>query len=121
MDNLVALSFHSTGYNVSGDHSHGTYQNAFQHKRMMEEIANEVTEKSIREVLRQIEPIIEEKMKQAYSQAVNDLLGALDYDIESVTRIGFDGCKDIFEDKKTQKYISDQIKKTIEKKLMGKR
>jgi uncharacterized membrane protein YheB (UPF0754 family) len=121
MDNLVALSLQSTGYNVAGDYSHGTYQNAYQHKRMMEEIANEVTQKVIKDVLSQLEPILEEKMKQAYSQAINDFLGAIDYDIESVTRIGFANCKDIFEDKKTQKYISDQIKKTIERNLRQKR
>ena len=106
---------------MSGDHSHGTYQNALQHKKMMEEIANEVTQKTVKEVLRQLEAVFEEKQKQAYIQAINDFLGALNYDIESITRIGFDGCKDIFEDKKTQKYISDHIMRIVESKLKSKR
>jgi hypothetical protein len=44
----------------------------------------------------------------------------LEYDIESVTRIGIDGCRDIFEDKKAQKFISDHIMKEIQKQLNGK-
>jgi hypothetical protein len=51
---------------------------------------------------------------------LRDVLGVLEYDIESVTRIGFDGCKDIFEDKKAQKFISDHIMKTIIKELKNK-
>jgi hypothetical protein len=57
---------------------------------------------------------------QAYSQAITDFLGALNYDVESITKIGFDGCRDIFEDRKTQKYISDHIMKEIEKQLKSK-
>ena len=57
---------------------------------------------------------------QAYSQAITDFLGVLNYDVESITKIGFDGCRDIFEDRKTQKYISDHIMKEIEKQLSNK-
>ena len=57
---------------------------------------------------------------QAYRQAIEDFLHALEYDIESVTRIGIDGCRDIFEDKKAQKFISDHIMKEIQKRLNGK-
>ena len=51
---------------------------------------------------------------------MTDVMGVLDYDVESVTRIGFDGCRDIFEDRKAQKYISDHIMKEITKKLNDK-
>jgi hypothetical protein len=53
----------------------------------------------------------------AYQQAIDDFLDALKYDVESVTRIGFEGCRDIFEDKKAQKYISDHILKTVSDRL----
>lgn len=56
----------------------------------------------------------------AYEQAVKDFLGALEYDVESITKIGFDGCRDIFEDKKAQKFISDHIMKEITKRLNNK-
>jgi hypothetical protein len=51
---------------------------------------------------------------------VKDFLRALEYDVESVTKIGFDGCRDIFEGKKAQKFISDHIMKEIQKRLNGK-
>ena len=41
-------------------------------------------------------------------------------DIESVVHIGVDGCKEIFEGKKAQKFLSDQILKEIKKKLNSK-
>ncbi len=63
---------------------------------------------------------IKKLMYEAYKQAIDDFLHALTYDIESVTRIGFDGCRDIFEDKKAQKYISDHVMQEIKKRLDGK-
>jgi hypothetical protein len=63
---------------------------------------------------------IGQEFYRAYQQAIDDFLDALRYDIESVTRIGFDGCRDIFEDKKAQKYISDHIMKTVSDRLKTK-
>jgi hypothetical protein len=51
---------------------------------------------------------------------LKDVLGVLEYDIESVTRIGIEGCKDIFEGRKAQKYISDKIVELITKELKNK-
>ena len=91
---------------------------------MMETIANEVCKHTIEEVLAQIEPKLEkmmhDKMYDAYEQALQDVMRVLEYDVESVTRIGIDGCRDIFESKQAQKYISDQVMKTIKKELKGK-
>jgi hypothetical protein len=47
-------------------------------------------------------------------------LGALEYDIHSVTKIGIDGCREIFEGEKAQKYISDHIVREIKKHLGNK-
>jgi hypothetical protein len=44
----------------------------------------------------------------------------LEFDIHSVTKIGIDGCREIFEGERAQKFISDQIMKTIIKELKGK-
>ena len=44
----------------------------------------------------------------------------LEYDIHSVTKIGIDGCSDIFEGEKAQRFISDQIMKRIAKELKSK-
>lgn len=87
-----------------------------EHREEMEAIARNV----YAEELAQMESRMHEIAYQAYKQAIEDILHALEYDIESVTRIGIDGCRDIFEDKKAQKFISDHIMKEIQKQLNGK-
>jgi hypothetical protein len=67
-----------------------------------------------------IEQMVQEKMYLAYEQALQDVLRVLEYDIESVTKIGVNGCKEIFEGKAAQKFISDQIMRTIQKELRDK-
>ena len=121
---MISIPYYTSTYDISGDYSHGSLENAFNHRLMMEKIANEICEQAIEEVLKQVIPKLEDmiqtKMEDAYKQALNDVIGVLDYDVESVTKIGFDGCRDIFEDKKAQKYISDHIMKEITKKLSNK-
>lgn len=94
---------------------------AEEHHAEMEEIARRVYAEEHQRDMEEIKTMIEELLPIAYKQAVEDFLGALEYDIESVTRIGFDGCRDIFEDRKAQKYISDHIMKEITKQLNNKR
>jgi hypothetical protein len=57
---------------------------------------------------------------QAYRQSIEDVLHALEYDITSITHIGIEGCRDVFEGKKAQKFISDYVMKEIRKRLNGK-
>ena len=90
---------------------------ATEHREEFEAIACAVCE----EALAQFESRMYEIAYQAYKQAIEDILHALEYDIESVTRIGIEGCRDIFEDKKTQKFISDYVMKEIRKQLNGKK
>jgi hypothetical protein len=59
-------------------------------------------------------------MYRAYEQALRDVLGVLEYDVHSVTKIGIDGCKELFESEKAQKFISDQIMRRITKELNSK-
>ena len=93
---------------------------AEEHRAEMEEIARRVYAEERAKDMERIECAMHEIARAAYEQAVKDFLGALDYDVTSITRIGFDGCRDIFEDKKTQQYISDHIMKEIQKRLNGK-
>ena len=89
-------------------------------RRDMKEIALQIFNSEKERLMAEIKEMIYQAQYQAYSDALRDVLGVLEYDIESVTRIGFDGCKDIFEDKKAQKFISDHIMKTIIKELKNK-
>ena len=105
------LAFDNRSYTQDG---HGG--RAEEHREEMEAVARAVCA----EALAQFESRMYEMAYQAYRQAIEDFLHALEYDIESVTRIGIEGCRDIFEDKKAQKFISDHIMRELQKQLNGK-
>ena len=65
----------------------------------------------------EIDERIRSAQYEAYEQALKDVMRILEYDIHSITRIGIDGCRDIFEGEKAQRFISDKIMQTITKKL----
>ena len=93
---------------------------AEEHRSEMEIIARRVCAEENAKAKEQIEHTMYEVAYGAYKQAIEDVLHALAYDVESVVRIGIDGCRDIFEDKKTQKFISDHIMKEVQRRLSGK-
>jgi hypothetical protein len=108
MENLLARSF-------GLQDGHGG--RAAEHRREMEEIAQKVFESERVKFMDEIDERIRAAQYQAYEQALQDVMRVLEYDIHSVTKIGIDGCRDIFEGKKAQKFISDQIMKRITKEL----
>jgi hypothetical protein len=85
----------------------------------MEDIAREVFRQEWQARENEIKEMIREAQYKAYAQALQDVMDVIKYDIESITRIGIDGCKDIFEDRKAQQFISDNIIKMVEKKLFS--
>ena len=109
--NLCARAFHTQD-------GHGG--RAELHRSEMEEIARKIIAEERARLMEEIEEKILQAQYRAYEQALQDVMRVLEYDIESVTKIGIDGCRDIFESKKAQKFISDQICKTISKELKGK-
>ena len=111
MENLIARS-------VGTQDGHGG--RAAEHRREIEEIAQKVFRSERENLMQEIDERILAAQYQAYEQALQDVMRVLEYDIQSVTRIGINGCREIFEGKKAQKYISDQIVQTIMKKLKNK-
>ena len=109
--NLCAKAFHTRD-------GHGG--RAELHRSEMEEIARKVIAEDRERLMEEIDERILQAQYRAYEQALHDVMRVLEYDIESVTKIGIDGCRDIFEDKKAQKFISDQICKAITKELKDK-
>ena len=89
--------------------SNGTYDGhggrAEAHRAEMEEIARKVYAEEHQKDMEEIKAMIEELLPIAYKQAIDDFLRALEYDVESITKIGINGCREIFEDKKTQKSL----------------
>ena len=93
---------------------------AEQHRSEMEEIARRIIAEERARLMEEIDERILQAQYRAYEQALQDVMRVLEYDIESVTRIGIEGCRDIFEDKKAQRFISDHVIKAIQKELKNK-
>ena len=111
MENLLAQS-------INTQDGHGG--RAEQHRSEMEDIAREVYAEEHARLMEEIDEKIRVAQYQAYNQALEDVMRVLEYDIKSVTRIGIEGCRDIFEDQKAQKFISDHVIKAIKKELQNK-
>ena len=111
MENLMTLS-------IGTQDGHGG--KAAEHRREMQEIAQEMFQVERARLLEEFEQRLYAAQYQAYEQALKDIVRVLEYDIQSVTRIGIDGCREIFEGEKAQRFISDQIMKHITKELKSK-
>ena len=111
MENLLAQS-------INTQDGHGG--RAEQHRSEMEEIARKIIAEERARLMEEIEEKILQAQYRAYEQALHDVMRVLEYDIESVTKIGIEGCRDIFEDKKAQRFISDHVIKAIQKELKNK-
>ena len=93
---------------------------AAEHRAEMEEVAREVFKEEREWLIEAFEEKIYSAQYQAYQQALHDVMRVLEFDIHSVTKIGIEGCREIFEGEKAQRFISDQIMKRITKELKGK-
>ena len=93
---------------------------ADEHYAEMEEIARKVVEIERAKLMDEISERMRAAQYEAYNQALQDVMRVLEYDIHSVTKIGIDGCREIFEGEKAQRFISDQIIKRITKELKSK-
>ena len=111
MENLVSLS-------LNRKDGHGG--RAEEHRAEMEEIARKVFEIERAKLMDEMSERMRAAQYEAYNQALQDVMRVLEYDIHSVTKIGIDGCREIFEGEKAQRFISDQIIKRITKKLKSK-
>ena len=111
MENLVSLS-------LNRKDGHGG--RAEEHRAEMEEIARKVFEIERARLMDEMSERMRAAQYEAYNQALQDVMRVLEYDIHSVTKIGIDGCRDIFEGEKAQRFISDQIIKRITKELKSK-
>lgn len=111
MENLIARSLNARD-------GHGG--RAEEHHKEIKEIAEDVFFKEKEALMEEIKGMILQAQYEAYEQALNDVIKVLEYDIHSVTKIGIQGCKEVFEGEKAQKFMSDQMMKTIVKGLRGK-
>ena len=75
---------------------------AAEHRAEMQQIA----EKTIRELVPQM-------AAEIFNDAIERLIGAMEYDIETIVNISFDDAQDIFTSKKARKYVSNRIMRDI--------
>ena len=69
----------------------------------------------------EIENIVPELVRREASRMINEavraMIGALRYDINTTLEIAFKDLGEMYRDKRVQKYVSDAVMKTIEKRL----
>ena len=91
-------------------YSHGSYENALEHKEEMERIANDIADKKLNEAIPKI-------YQQAYADAYEKFSQAFDIDVESIVKVGFENAGEIFYGKKCQTVIANEVKKAYKKAL----
>lgn len=92
-------------YTRDGHGGHG-----FEHRQEMRQIALE----TIKEVVPQM---IEEMYVQICTAALEDVIGAIEWDIEEVINVSFDDMHNVFNSEKFRKVISTKIMDSIKKNM----
>ena len=83
---------------------------ATEHRAEMEQIAAQIAEKQIPELIPEIQ-------RSAYISAYNDLGNALSFDVTTAVSVAFANGAQIFYDSKTQKVIADAVMREVQKGL----
>lgn len=72
---------------------------------------------TVEEINRLVPEMIHREATKLFNEAVRAMIGALHYDIQTTLEIAFRDIGEMYKDKRTQKFISDAVMKTIEKRL----
>lgn len=97
----------SVGYRRVQD-GHGG--RAEQHRAEMEQIAEQIAERKIAEMIPEIQRV-------AYISAYNDVVNALSFDVTTAVSVAFENGAQIFYDSRTQKVIADAVMREVRKGL----
>lgn len=112
--------FVRSGYRMSNTHG-ADYATAELHKSEFEEIANEIIDEKLNQLMKTLSDLIpsaiEEYGRTVWAQLINNLVGVLQTDIYSQVNVGFEGLREVFYGEKCQKYISDSIMKQMTREL----
>lgn len=103
MKNLMSLAYPKPAADGHGGR-------AAEHRMEMQEIASQIAEQKIKEMVPQM-------AQEIYRKSLGTVLRGLQYDIETVVNIAFDDGRDIFTSSKARKIVSDAIYKEILKGL----
>ena len=75
---------------------------ATEHRAEMQQIAEKA-----------IQDLVPRMAAEIFNDVIEHLIGAMEYDIETIVNISFDDAQDIFTSKKVRKYVSDKIMREI--------
>ena len=106
-DKNKGYSYVASDYDFNS-RTHGGH--SAEHKREMEEVANDIFNKKMEQIVSEIEQSI-------YTRAINDLLGALKIDMTSIVTVGMTNAKEIFYGEKCQTAIMNAVMDEIRKHL----
>ena len=81
-------------------------------KEMVSELAPEIT----KEVVLELVPSI---AAQIYNEALKKLVGAMEYDIETILSVSLEDAGELIRSKKFSKVISDKIAKSLKANIKG--
>ena len=95
MSDSGAIEYHRNTQDGHGGH-------AEEHREEMRKIAEQVVRDEVPRIAAEI-----------YNQHITKLVGALEYDVNTVVNLAMDGAGDIFHSEKCIKAVSDQIMKQI--------
>lgn len=108
-----------SGVNMSSTHGVGGREQL--HRREIEEICNEIVDEKIKQAMVAIENGIQDAVstygEQVWEELVSSLKDALQEDIVSEVKIGFDNAKEIFYGRKAQEFVRKSMEKEIYKEL----
>lgn len=93
--------------NATND-GHGGMQ--AEHRAEMAEIASQIAEQKIKEMVPQM-------AQEIYMNSLDDVLRGIQYDIDTIVNIAFEDGRDIFTSSKARKMVSDAIYKEVVKGL----
>ena len=120
IDNNGNWCYVKSGYRMANTHG-ADYTTAELHKREFEEIANEIVDTKINQVIKTLETAIyaaiDQYGKQVWDRLINSLDSVLKTDIETQVSVGFGSAKDIFYGKECQEYISNVVYKQLKNEL----
>lgn len=120
IDSNGNLCYVKSGYRMSNTHG-ADYTTAELHKREFEEIANEIVDEKINQLMRTLETAIpqaiEEYGAKVWDKLINSLDSVLKTDIHSQVNVGISGIKDVFYGEKCQEYITNSVYKQLKTEL----
>jgi len=93
--------------------THGTMENARLHREEMVDVANEIVDKKMKELLPQI-------YQEAYTNAYQSFMEDLTFDVTTCVKVAFDNGEIILNDQRNQRIIAERIMEELSKQIRAK-